>query len=106
MHPARNGSSRRQGFRRLSLAAEASAAFGAVEEETTSRGVSDSLRIGFAGTPDFAARALAAIVDAGHDVALVLTQPDRPSGRGLRRTPGAVKAYAHGRGLRLLQPPG
>lgn len=68
--------------------------------------MSDSLRIGFAGTPDFAARALAAIVDAGHDVALVLTQPDRPGGRGLRRTPGAVKTSAQGRGLRLLQLPG
>ena len=66
--------------------------------------MSAKLRVGFAGTPDFAARALAAIVDAGYDVPLVLTQPDRPSGRGLRRTAGVVKVYALERGLKLLQP--
>jgi len=67
--------------------------------------VPDALRVGFAGTPPFAATALAAIVDAGHQVALVLTQPDRPQGRGLKLAPSPVKALALERGLPLLQPP-
>src|SRR5450756_2849051 len=49
-------------------------------------------------------RALAALVRAGHDIALVLTQPDRPAGRGLRLVPSAVKALAQERGLALYQP--
>ncbi|HEX3632254.1 MAG TPA: methionyl-tRNA formyltransferase [Casimicrobiaceae bacterium] len=65
----------------------------------------DALRVGFAGTPPFAATALAAIVDAGHEVALVFTQPDRPQGRGLRVASSPVKALAVERGLPLLQPP-
>jgi methionyl-tRNA formyltransferase len=67
--------------------------------------VPDALRIAFAGTPPFAASALAAILDAGHEVALVLTQPDRPKGRGLKLVPSAVKALAVERGLAVLQPP-
>jgi methionyl-tRNA formyltransferase len=62
------------------------------------------MRLIFAGTPEFAARALAALVRAGHDIALVLTQPDRPAGRGLRLVPCAVKALARERGLALYQP--
>jgi methionyl-tRNA formyltransferase len=62
------------------------------------------MRLIFAGTPEFAARALAALVRTGHDIALVLTQPDRPSGRGLRFAPSAVKALAQERGLALYQP--
>jgi methionyl-tRNA formyltransferase len=62
------------------------------------------MRLIFAGTPEFAARALAALLDAGHDVALVLTQPDRASGRGLRLAPSAVKVLALKRGLDLYQP--
>jgi methionyl-tRNA formyltransferase len=62
------------------------------------------MRLIFAGTPEFAARALAALVRAGHDIALVLTQPDRPAGRGLRLAPSAVKALARERGLALYQP--
>ncbi len=46
-----------------------------------------ALRLGFAGTPPFAATALAAILDVGHEVALVLTRPDRPQGRGLKLAP-------------------
>ncbi len=65
----------------------------------------DALRVAFAGTPPFAASALAAILDAGHDVALVLTQPDRPQGRGLKLAPSAVKTLAVARGLTVLQPP-
>lgn len=63
------------------------------------------LRIGFAGTPQFAARALAAILDAHYDVALVLTQPDRPQGRGLRRAPSPVRSLAADHSLQVLQPP-
>jgi methionyl-tRNA formyltransferase len=62
------------------------------------------LRIAFAGTPEFARAALAALVEAGHEVALVLTQPDRPAGRGLRLQPSAVKAYALAQALALAQP--
>jgi methionyl-tRNA formyltransferase len=67
--------------------------------------VPDALRVAFAGTPPFAASALAAILDAGHEVVLVLTQPDRPQGRGLKLAPSAVKALAVEHGLTVLQPP-
>lgn len=63
------------------------------------------MRVGFAGTPAFAASALAAIVAAGHDVPVVLTRPDRPQGRGLRVEPSPVKALALAHGLTVLQPP-
>jgi methionyl-tRNA formyltransferase len=62
------------------------------------------MRLIFAGTPEFAARALAALHDAGHEIALVLTQPDKPAGRGLKLAPSAVKALAQERGLALFQP--
>jgi methionyl-tRNA formyltransferase len=58
----------------------------------------------FAGTPEFAARALEAIVAAGYDVPLVLTQPDRPAGRDQRSTPSAVKIAAVAHGLPVYQP--
>ncbi len=62
------------------------------------------MRLIFAGTPEFAAQALGAIVDAGHEVALVLTQPDRPAGRGMSLQPSAVKQVALARGLDVFQP--
>jgi methionyl-tRNA formyltransferase len=62
------------------------------------------MRLIFAGTPEFAARALAALLHAGHEVVLVLTQPDRASGRGLKLVPSAVKALALNCGLDLYQP--
>jgi methionyl-tRNA formyltransferase len=62
------------------------------------------MRIAFAGTPEFAAVALQALIDAGHEVALVLTQPDRPAGRGMKLQPSAVKAVAIAHGLALAQP--
>lgn len=62
------------------------------------------MRVVFAGTPEFAARALEAILAAGHVVPLVLTQPDRPSGRGMTSRPGAVKQLALAHGLALHQP--
>jgi methionyl-tRNA formyltransferase len=62
------------------------------------------VRLSFAGTPEFAATALAAIVDAGHDVTLVLTQPDRPAGRGMALQPSPVKKLALERGIAVFQP--
>ncbi len=62
------------------------------------------MRIVFAGTPDFARLALQAILDAGHEVPLVLTQPDRPSGRGLKLTPSPVKQAALATGIPVCQP--
>ncbi|OZA30359.1 MAG: methionyl-tRNA formyltransferase [Hydrogenophilales bacterium 17-61-9] len=63
------------------------------------------MRIIFAGTPPFAAAALNALADAGHDIARVLTQPDRPAGRGMKLTPSAVKQAALARRLPVSQPP-
>ncbi len=60
----------------------------------------------FAGTPVFAATALQALIDAGFAVPLVLTQPDRPAGRGLRLQASPVKALAQRHGLALAQPQG
>jgi methionyl-tRNA formyltransferase len=62
------------------------------------------MRVIFAGTPEFAATALAALLEAGHEIALVLSQPDRPSGRGLRMTESPVKRFALSRKLPLFQP--
>lgn len=62
------------------------------------------MRIIFAGTPDFAANALAALIAAGHEVAVVLTQPDRPKGRGMKLTASPVKALALEHGLPVWQP--
>ena len=62
------------------------------------------LRVAFAGTPEFAARALEAILAAGYEVPLVLTQPDRPAGRGMKLTPSAVKKLALERGIEVDQP--
>jgi methionyl-tRNA formyltransferase len=63
------------------------------------------IRVGFAGTPRFAATALDAILRAGFPLALVLTRPDRPRGRGLKVLPSPVKALAAERGVPLLEPP-
>ena len=62
------------------------------------------MRIVFAGTPPFAAAALNALADAGHEIVLVLTQPDRPAGRGMKLTASAVKQAALTRGLPVYQP--
>ncbi|MDR2092024.1 MAG: methionyl-tRNA formyltransferase [Azoarcus sp.] len=62
------------------------------------------LRVAFAGTPKFAATALEAIIASGHAVPLVLTQPDRPAGRGMKPTPSAVKACALAHELGIDQP--
>lgn len=62
------------------------------------------MRVGFAGTPEFSKLALHAILNAGFTVPLVLTQPDRPSGRGLKLTPSAVKQLALEHDIPVLQP--
>ena len=62
------------------------------------------LRVAFAGTPEFAAIALRAIQAAGHTVPLVLSQPDRPSGRGMALTASSVKQQALATGIALAQP--
>jgi methionyl-tRNA formyltransferase len=62
------------------------------------------MRIAFAGTPEFARVALSALLAAGHDIPLVLTQPDRPAGRGLKLTPSPVKQAALDAGITVLQP--
>lgn len=62
------------------------------------------MRIAFAGTPEFAAYSLKALIDAGHNVAFVLTQPDRPAGRGLKLLPSAVKQVAEENSILVHQP--
>ena len=62
------------------------------------------MKLVFAGTPEFAAVSLEALLRASHEVTLVLTRPDRPAGRGLKAQPLAVKQVALDRGLPLLQP--
>src|SRR4051812_19077892 len=61
-------------------------------------------RAAFLGTPDFAVPCLAALLEIA-DVPLVVTQPDKPQGRGLALVPTPVKAFAEARGLRVVQPP-
>ena len=61
------------------------------------------MRIAFFGTPEIAVTSLAALLDAGHDLACVVTQPDRPSGRRRTLTPPPVKVFAIERGLPVLQ---
>ena len=62
------------------------------------------MRVIFAGTPDFAASALAALIEAGHEILVVLTQPDRPKGRGMKLTPSPVKTLALQHELPVWQP--
>ena len=62
------------------------------------------MKIIFAGTPEFAAVALNALYDAGHEITLVLTQPDRPAGRGMQLQASAVKQCALAHGTPVAQP--
>jgi methionyl-tRNA formyltransferase len=66
--------------------------------------MSQPLRVIFAGTPEFAAEALAKILAAGHTVPLVLTQPDRPAGRGMKLQASAVKQLAVQHNISVAQP--
>jgi len=62
------------------------------------------VRVAFAGTPEFARSALQAIADAGFDIPLVLTQPDRPAGRGMKLQASPVKQCALANGWPVAQP--
>jgi methionyl-tRNA formyltransferase len=62
------------------------------------------MKVVFAGTPEFAAVALRALHQAGFEIPLVLTQPDRPAGRGMQLQASAVKQYAVANGIEVLQP--
>ncbi|MBK8062729.1 MAG: methionyl-tRNA formyltransferase [Betaproteobacteria bacterium] len=64
------------------------------------------MRIVFAGTPEFAAAALQSLIEAGHHIPLVLTQPDRPAGRGMKLLASPVKQLAERLGLSVHQPAG
>lgn len=64
------------------------------------------MRVVFAGTPAFAAAALDALIREGAEVPLVLTQPDRPAGRGMRLQPSPVKQVAERHGISVMQPTG
>ena len=62
------------------------------------------MKLVFCGTPQFAVPSLRALLDAGFDIPLVVSQPDRPSGRGMQITPTPVKQLALERGIEVTQP--
>jgi methionyl-tRNA formyltransferase len=62
------------------------------------------MKIIFAGTPEFAVPALAALIAAGHEIVMVLTQPDRPAGRGMKIKASPVKTLAMQHQLNVFQP--
>lgn len=62
------------------------------------------MRIVFMGTPDFAVPCLKSLIDAGHDVCAVFTQPDKPKGRGYTLTPPPVKVLAGEKNIEVFQP--
>ena len=66
--------------------------------------MASALKAAFAGTPEFAAVALDAMLRAGFEVPLVLTQPDRPAGRGMKLQASAVKQLAVQHGIPVSQP--
>ena len=63
------------------------------------------MRVVFWGTPEFALPTLGALLGEGHDVAAVVTQPDRPQGRGRSLAPSAVKEFAEAEAIPVFQPP-
>lgn len=62
------------------------------------------MRLAFMGSPDFAVPTLAALIEAGHDIACVYSQPPRPAGRGKQERPTPVHAFAASRGLQVRTP--
>ena len=64
------------------------------------------MKLVFAGTPEFARNALAALAGSGHEIVRVICQPDRPAGRGLKLLPGAVKEWALAHRVPVIQPRG
>ena len=67
--------------------------------------MTEPLRLVFAGTPEFAAEHLKALLDSPHQIVAVYTQPDRPAGRGQKLMPSPVKQLAVEHGIPVLQPP-
>ncbi len=67
--------------------------------------MTEPLRIVFAGTPEFAAEHLKALLGSAHEIVAVYTQPDRPAGRGQKLMPSPVKQLALEHGIAVLQPP-
>ncbi len=63
-----------------------------------------ALRIVFMGTPEFAVASLDALIKAGYNIVAVVTAPDKPAGRGMKMNESAVKTFAVGHGLKILQP--
>jgi methionyl-tRNA formyltransferase len=74
------------------------------EEEERERKQEDNMRLIFMGTPDFAVPALCALLEAGHEIPLVFTQPDKPRGRGHKVSFSPVKECALEKGLEVFQP--
>jgi len=70
----------------------------------TEKNSTSSLKIIFAGTPDFAAKHLQALIDSNHEVIAVFTQPDRPAGRGNKLTASPVKQLALDNNIAVYQP--
>ena len=62
------------------------------------------MRLAFAGTPDVAVTALAALLDAGHEIVAVITRPDAPVGRGRTLQPSPIAVFAEDRGLEVYKP--
>lgn len=62
------------------------------------------MKLIFAGTPEFAVPALESLIAADHDIVMVITQPDRPAGRGMKLTPSPVKVTALNHGIPVFQP--
>ena len=62
------------------------------------------MRVLYMGTPDFAVPTLQAMIEAGHEVVAVITQPDRPRGRGKKNTAPPVKVAAQAMNIPVLQP--
>lgn len=62
------------------------------------------MKIVYMGTPEFACPCLQCLIDSRHEVAAVITQPDKPSGRGKRMTPPPIKVLAENNGIRVFQP--
>ena len=62
------------------------------------------MKIVFMGTPDFAEKSLEAVYNAGHEIVGIVTNPDRPKGRGMKLEASPVKKYAESKNLKIYQP--
>src|SRR5581483_9352442 len=101
VHPARGRSSQRQALHRLPVEPEARAPD---EADARGAGLRRAVRLVFAGTPEFSVQALDALIAAGHEIAGVYTQPDRPAGRGRKLTPSPVAQRAAQLSLPTFKP--